>query len=416
MGTPRQLPTKVGPMSPTDRSAKPEAIDIDAVRSDTPGCREVIHLNNAGASLPPKVVIDAVQNYFRSEAMLGGYETFDAHAPAMEAVYSSAAELLGCQREEVAVTGSSSEAWWRAFTSVPLEARDRVLIGRSEFVSSAAGLFQAAERGVELAMIDTGPDGLLDLDQLESLLDERVKLICLTEVPMTQGVINPIAEAVAICRQSCDAIVIVDGTQAVGQLPVDVAALGCDFYTATGRKWLRGPRGTGLLFASTDVLDRMHPPIFVDGAAGAWVGERTFIPADGAKRFEFGERPYANVAGLGAAIDYALTIGLEAIETRVGTLAAYARQQLEAIPAVAVHDNVGPRCGIVSFTLDGIDPGDVVTRLRQVKIHLAAPGTRASYFDLVDRDLQAIVRVAPHYYNTEQEIDAMVAELGKWQR
>lgn len=411
-------------------------IDVERARTDTPGCGgddPVVHLNNAGSSLPTRVVVETVKRYLDDEAMLGGYETQDAWAEVLAAVPASAARLLGCAPSEVAITQNASEAWWRAFSSIPLRPGDRVVVGRAEFVSAAAGLFQAAQRGVELSFVGSTEAGLLDLDALDRALSEASDdgkppaAVFLTEVPMTQGVVNPMAEAVEICRAAApEAVIVVDGTQTVGQLPVDVTAMGCDFYTATGRKWLRAPRGTGLLYVSDRVApsgpadgaapgDRLAPPVFVDGVAGAWDADLGYTPLPGAAGFGFGERSMAGVAGLGAAIDYALDLGLDAIAERIGVVAGYARQRLAAVDGVTVHDGPEPVGGIVTITVDGPDgmmaPADLLGPLRAQRIHVAPPGRATSYHNLADRGLDGVIRVAPHYYNTTDEIDRLAEAL-----
>ncbi len=359
-------------------------------------------------------VKQAVISWFSEEANNGGYETFDRRHDEMVGVSKSIAALIACDVDEVALTTSSSESWWRAFSAVPLHKGDRVVLGRAEFVAAAAGLFQAAARGVELVVVPNDSAGRVDLEALSGLVDERVKLACLTEVPMTRGVINPIREAIDIIRGAGDPMVIVDGTQAVGQIPTDVRALGCDFYTATGRKWLRGPRGTGFLYARAGLEDRLLPPVFVDGAAGLWSDEYAYAAVGGAARYTFGERPWAALRGLGEAVDYALDIGPDNISARIAKLAAYGRERLAELPGVLVHDGPEAATGIISITVDGTDAVEAVKRLRAEQIHTAAPGRGASFHDLAERDLDAIIRVSPHYYNTEAELDQLVTALAAW--
>ncbi len=384
-------------------------LDVEQLRSDTPGCAHVTHFNNAGASLQPHQVIDSVIEFVRLESEIGGYEAQDQWSEQLDQVYDGAASFLNCNRDSLALTSSGSEAWWRAFTSVPLEPGDRVVTSRSEFVSAAAGLLAARERGVEVVDVASLPDGTLDLDAFAEAVDARTRLVCLTHVPMTQGVVNPVAEATTIAH-GVDALVLVDGTQAVGQTPVDLTAIGCDLYAITGRKWLRAPRGTGMLFANPVVYDRLLPPLFVDGRSGSWT-EDGYSPAETALRFEQGERSISAAAGLGAALQVANGLGIDAIADRVSELGMVVRSRLADVDGVTVHDGSAASVGIIGITVAGRPNADVVQRLRQAGINTAAPGSATSLHDLHDRGLDGIVRVAPHYFNTVEEIDHLARAL-----
>ncbi len=244
-------------------------IDIDGVRADTPGCEDVAHLNNAGCALRTRSVLDAQIDYLTDEALLGGYETEDARGADLERFARSSAALIGAQPSEMAFTGGASEAWWRAFSSVPLHPGDRVLAGSAEFVTGAVGLLQARRRGVDVKFVPDDATGCIDLDALASMLEERTKLVCLTHLPMANGLVNPAAEISSLAR-SAGAYFLLDACQALGQLPVHVDDVQCDFLTATGRKWLRGPRGTGLLYARQSALAGLNDPVFVDGRSADW--------------------------------------------------------------------------------------------------------------------------------------------------
>lgn len=392
-------------------------IDVTKLRAETPGSETVAHFNNAGSSLPPQAVVDSVVDYIQAEALIGGYEIADARQDDLNRVYDTTATYLRCQPHEVAFTSSAGDSWWRAFSAVPLEAGDRVLASRSEYQANAFGWLQARERGVDVQVIPNDAAGEVDLDALAAMLSDRVKLVSVTMVAMTNGAIQPVAAVGELVRDS-PAIYLLDACQAAGQLPLDVKTLGCDFLLYTGRKFMRGPRGSGVLYAADHVLDRLGPLSFVDGRSATWTSSDEFTYAPHAQRFEFGEISYAAKVGLGVATDYMLGIGIEPIAERVGALAARLRTQLNAIDDVVVRDEGTHQSGIVTFTIEGTQLGVAAGSLRDGGFNLSAPMRTMAQLELGDRGIDQVLRAGVHYYNTEDEIDRLcqaVSELGTGQ-
>ncbi|MEN0129079.1 MAG: aminotransferase class V-fold PLP-dependent enzyme [Brevundimonas sp.] len=386
------------------------SIDVARARAETPGTQNVVHLNNAGGSLRPAVVTDAVVAHLQLEATIGTYEAEEAAADRLGAVKPSIAQLVGARPDEIAIVESATVAWDVAFAGVPLRAGQRILTARTEYISNAIALLQACERtGASLQVIDDDEDGQVDLDALERALDDDVALVALTHVPTGGGVVNPAAEVGRLTR-AAGVLYLLDACQSVGQLHVDVRELGCDLLAATGRKFLRAPRGTGFLYASRDVTPGLVPPVLGLGAA-AWTSPTTYEPAPDARRFESHERSMANVLGLGAAVDHALGWGTRAIEERVVGLAARLRDALEAAPGVVVRDRGLRRCGIVTFTVDGVPALEVRDALRAAGVNVSVTRSSSSQYDLAHRGLSEVVRASPHYYNTDDELAAAVAAL-----
>lgn len=385
-------------------------IDVQAVRADTPGCTEVAHLNNCGTAMPPQPVVDAVVDYVRLEARVGGYEAAEVEAERLGRVYESGARLLGCGPDELAFTTGASEAWWRAFLSVPLEAGDRVLIGRTEYVANTFALIQARERGIEVDVVPNDGTGQIDLDALAAMLDERVKLVALTSIVMTNGLVNPTPEVGALVEEA-GAYFLVDACQEVGQRPVHVDDFRCDFLSFTGRKFVRGPRGSGMLYVRRSVMDDLRDPVFIDGRSAEWSSEGGYTLADDATRFEFFEFPYASKIGLGVAFNYALDLGLDAIEARITALADRLRAGLDRVAGARCLDTGVTRCGIVTFDVEGMAAMDAHLQLRDRGFNLGAPGLAGSRLDLGSRSVEAVVRAGVHYYNTEDEIDRLLEAI-----
>jgi cysteine desulfurase/selenocysteine lyase len=385
-------------------------IDVERVREDTAGCDRVVHLNNAGAALPPRPVVDAVVEHLRLEEEIGGYEAAAARAERIEHTYDALARLVGAAREDIAVTESATRAWDLAFYSLPWSAGDRILTARAEYASNAIAFLQVARRhGVQVDVVPDDEHGQLDVDALRRMVDDRVKLIAVTHVPTQGGLVNPAAEIGKVAREA-GVVYLLDACQSVGQMPVDVKEIGCDLLTATGRKFLRGPRGTGFLYCSPRIRAQVEPP-FLDLHAAEWTSADSYRVREDARRFESWETFLAGKIGLGVAVDYALDLGLDAIEDRVTLLADALRRRLSALPGVRLHDRGVRQCGIVSFTVDGRDSRRVAEELRGQRINVSVSVAGSARWDLDSRGLESVVRASVHYYNTDEEIDRLCAAL-----
>jgi selenocysteine lyase/cysteine desulfurase len=381
-------------------------IDVERARADTPGCADVIHLNNAGASLPTRVVVDTVVEHLELEARIGGYAAADAVADRSAAVYESVARLVHAQPDEIALVDNATRAWDMVFYAIASDfvPGDRILTSRSEYASNAIAFLQAARRtGARVEVIPDDEAGALSVDALRSLLDDRVRLVAISWIPTQGGLVNPAAQVGSVTREA-GVPYLLDACQAAGQLPIDVDALGCDFLSATGRKYLRAPRGTGLLYVRRPWIERLDPP-FLDVHAARWVAnDRIEIRSD-ARRFETWEHSVAGRLGLGVATEYALAIGLDAIAERVTQLADVLRSRLASLSCVTLHDRGAERCGIVSFTLDREEPFALAARLRGTAINISVSTVDFARYDLGARGLDAVVRASVHYYNTDEELD-----------
>jgi cysteine desulfurase/selenocysteine lyase len=379
-------------------------IDVFRARQDTPGCGQVLHFNNAGAALMPKQVLDAVMGHLRLEAEIGGYEAAESAHNAVEHVYDAASLLIGCRRDEIAIVENATRAWDMAFYAIPFKSGDRILTSISEYASNYIAFLQIAQRtGATVEVIPNDGYGQVSVKALEGLVNERVKLIAITHVPTNGGLVNPAIEIGRIARQA-NVLSILDACQSVGQMPIDVQAIGCDILSTTGRKYLRGPRGTGFLYVRHSLLDRLEPP-FLDLHAAKWVAkDRYEIRAD-ARRFENWETNYAGKIGLGAAIDYALSWGLESIWTRISSLSSTLRTRLNNVPHVNLHDLGFQKCGIVTFTIAKQDSQTIRRKLAEQKINVSISLAESTRLDMDNRGLASVVRASVHYYNSQEEIE-----------
>jgi selenocysteine lyase/cysteine desulfurase len=388
-------------------------MDIEALRAQTPGCAGRIHLNNAGAGLLAQPTLDAMTAHLRREAETGGYEAADEARDTIATTYDTVAELIGGRSDEIALFDNGTHAWNAAFYSVPLRPGDQILTGRAEYGSNVLAYWQAASRaGAEVVVVPNDQHGQLDLAALEELAGEQTRLIGISHVPTGGGLVQPAAGIGRIAR-ACGALFLLDATQSAGQFPVDVDAIGCDMLTGTGRKFLRGPRGTGFLWVRSEALDRLDPYVAEIGSA-TWDGHRGFTWADGARRFATWEHSYVNVVGLGAAVRQALDLGLDVIGQRATALGSRLRDQLSGLPGVTVHDLGRVRGAIVTAKIDGLPAEQAAAALRRAGVNVSTTVAGHTPFDTEDRGVHPLIRFSPHYYNTENEIDratALVADL-----
>jgi len=397
------------------------SIDVERARADTPACERVTHLNHAGASLTPRQVLDAQVEWLRAEAETGGYELADQRADDRQRTYDEVAALLGAGNDEIALVENATFAWHQAFWSLPLRPGDRILTCTVEYASSYVSYLQAQRRrGVAVEVIPDDEHGQVSIDALARLLDDGdagggdsgrgpVGLVAVTHVPTNGGVVNPVEDVGRLCR-AAGVPFLLDACQSVGQLPVDVEAVGCDFLAATGRKFLRAPRGIGFLYARRSRFETMDPA-FLDLLGAEWVAPDRYDLRPDARRFENWESNQAAIAGLREAVAYARSWGLDAIADRVGHLAEALRARLADVPGVAVHDLGTRRSGIVTFTKDGHPAGEIKEALAGQGINVSVSEPSSTRLDADRRHLPPLVRASVHYLTTEAELDRVTAAV-----
>ena len=386
--------------------------DLLRWRADTPGCDRVVHLNNAGAALVPQPVRDAVRAHLDLEDKIGGYEAAEAEIGSLRATYQAVGRLLGTGPQNVALAQNSTVAFTQAISAFDLGPGDVILTTRADYASNQITyLSLARRRGVQVVRAPDALEGGVDPEEVRRLVARRrPALVSLTWIPTNSGLVQP-AEAVGeICRDA-EVPYLIDGCQAVGQMPIDVRRLHCDFLAAACRKFLRGPRGLGFLFVSDRMLQRGAHPLLVDMHGATWTEPDAFDLTPDARRFETWEFAYALVLGLGAAARYALDVGLDTARDRARELAAYVRHRLGKVSGVRVLDRGPELCAIVTASIAGRDSREIKLALRARGINTSSPHREDAVIDMDEKGASSALRISPHYYNTTEEIDTTVAAL-----
>jgi selenocysteine lyase/cysteine desulfurase len=387
-------------------------IDVSAARAATPGCEDRAFLLSAGSSLPTRTTLDAMMAHLRREAEVGGYAAADEIVDVLHRCRADLAELVGGGPNEVALATSDTAAWikawwgWVAGGNVP--AGSTVLVDRLIYHSHYAALVATRPlAGFELRMMPSLPDGTTDLDALE--LGDDVSAICATMIGTHCGNVNPIPELGALAT-AAGIPMFLDACQAIGQMQLDVTALGCSVLTATGRKFLRAPRGTGLLWIDASIVDRFHPP-GIDAMSADWSAANGLEVRPGMARFEEYEIAFAAMVGLASAVAQARELGITAIESRVQELAEDLRDGLSELPHVTVTDTAQRRSGIVTFRVDGVAATDVVDAALRDGVVINASTAVWAALDMDAKGFSQVVRASPHYFNTHDELDQLLASV-----
>jgi selenocysteine lyase/cysteine desulfurase len=369
---------------------------------------DLIFLDSAGSSIAPAPVVDEVVGHLRRETEIGGYRAAAERRDDLEAGYGVMAELFGCRPSEVAFTDSATRSWLTAFDAVELREGDRILVTEVEYGGNAVPMLRRAEEtGATIEVMPSDRYGQVDVEALN--LDERVKLISLVHVPTNGGLVNPVDEVTAKAREA-GALVLLDACQSTGQL--DLRGYDYDMLVCTGRKWLRGPRGTGALVVRDEARKKLRPRL-MDHSAAAWAAPDRYEPRDDARVFELWEFSVADRLGLIAAARYALDRGVDVIEAEVADRAKRLRDGLRAIPGITVRDLGERQAGIVTFTSEHVPALELKERLwaRNVAVTVSLRGS--TMIDMTKRGLDEVVRASPHYFVTHEEIDQALERISR---
>jgi len=381
-------------------------------RADTPGCAHRIHLNNAGAALMPKPVGDAMTAHLQREMERGGYESSDAAEDTVAKAYQHVARLVAAHPRNIAIVENATVAFFQALSAFDFKPGDVIVTTRNDYISNQLAYLSLARRcGVEVRRAADLSAGGVDPQSVRELLrDPRVRLLAVTWVPTNSGLIQPV-ESLGEVAEAAGVPYLVDACQAVGQIPVDVGRLRCDFLSATARKFLRGPRGIGFLYVSDQALDRGDYPMYIDMRGANWRTADTLELVSDARRFENWEFAYSLVLGLGEAARYANHVGVDIGGRRARELSARLRGKLSEVPDFRVLDRGKDLAAIVTLEVPGWHAPDLVSRLRGLNINTSASMREYAVIDMEEKRATSALRVSPHYYNTNDELDCLVDAL-----
>jgi cysteine desulfurase / selenocysteine lyase len=406
--------------SPTTTSSSTSSsilhqLNVEALRAATPGCLDVAFLNNAGSALPTTETLEATISHLRREAVIGGYKASDEATGVIQEARATAARLIGAQPHEIALTASDTagfaKVFWGMVNGGMIPKGARVVVDQVSYNSHYMALLQLQRtHNIKIDVLPSNVDGSIDVTKIDETLDRPTALVMSTTIGTHCGLINPIAGVGAACKAR-SIIHMVDACQAIGQLPVNVDDIACDVLTSTGRKWLRGPRGTGLLYVRDSLAERCDPP-GLDGVSGNWIDAYDYSLVSGAMRFEEFETCVAARVGFANALSELEGLGVQNVRNRLVVLSEHLREGLHSVGAIA-HDGDGERSAIVSWSVPGLDPTMVVEAANRANITINASTAAFARLDMVIKHQTSVVRAAPHIYNTTEELDRLIAVVGK---
>ena len=387
-------------------------LDINKIRLETPGCQSRIHFNNAGGSLIPRGVSVAVESYLNREQEIGSYEAAEEAKVLINSFYTKFSELLNCSESEIAFIENSTRAWEMAVHSISWKPGDQIITGENEYGSNYLGLLHLAkQRSLKILTIPNDESGTISLSQLEESVTDKTRLIAITHVASQRGDVQPASKVGEIANKH-NILYLLDACQSVGQINLDTKSLKCDFLCGSGRKYLRGPRGTGFLYTKSTALKTLEP-VFLDLHSANWKNVGSYEFVRDAKMFECWERNMAAMIGLTTAVEYLLKLDVKMVEQRVKQLSLNLREKLSELAAIKILEKSNNCSGIVTFTKTNISPTDLKDELQKKGINISVIKQRNARLDLGKECTGDINRASLHYYNSEQEISEFIKQLTK---
>lgn len=385
-------------------------MNIDKIRRDTPGCADKLFVNSAGASLVPRPVFDAVSGYLQEEQKVGGYFLADQRLEDIRLFYHHAAELLHCAPGNIAFCHDATDAFTKALSAISFQKGDIILTTDDDYVSNHLNFIGLRDRlGITLVKGRNNANGDLDVAHFSELIAKhRPTLVSVTHIPTNSGLIQDVQAVGKICREY-DCTYIVDACQSVGQIPVNVSEIQCDYLSATGRKFIRGPRGTGLLYVSDRMLDKGQHPLLVDLHGATWEEEFEYTLRQDAGRFEYWEKPYALQIGLSEALKYILEIGINEIASYNQQIMKRLRKNLSGIKGVHTYDRGSELASILTFRKEGMSQQSIKEALNKQDVYYSVANIHNALLDFRKKNIEWAVRISPHYFNTEEEMDRLAA-------
>lgn len=386
-------------------------MDIDQIRKDTPGCGDKLFLNTAGSSLMPYSVNRKIKDYLDQEEQIGGYKTEELREKEIAGFYSETAKLIGCKPKNIAFAHDATDAYAKALSSINFQKGDTIVTTDDDYASNHIQFLSLKKRhNLKIHRIKNLENGDLDLEDFLKLVKTQTpKLTAVTHVPTNSGLIQDIVAIGEICKEY-NILYLVDACQSVGQIEVDVNTIQCGFLTATGRKFLRGPRGTGFLYVSDQLLEKGFEPVFIDGGGAIWTEVDKYKSFNTAQRFQTWESPYALMVGLSEAIRYANVMGIDKISAYNARLMNKLRTNLTEISDVQLFDKGSQRCNLLTFRKLGKSLERITRILDENQVYYSISNKEWGLLDYRKKGVEWTIRLSPHYFNNLDEMDR-VAEI-----
>jgi cysteine desulfurase / selenocysteine lyase len=397
--------------------------DVEAVRRDFPILHQevnghpLVYLDNAATTQKPEAVIQAIVDYYRcdnSNVHRGAHTLADRATQKFEGARQKVAALINAPdyRQLIWTRGTSESinlvaaTWGRS----QLQKGDRILVSAMEHHSNIVPWQMIAqEKGATVEPIPVSPEGVIDLEALTDMLDERVRMVACVHVSNALGTINPVQEIVRLAHQA-GALCLIDGAQAISHFAVDVQALDCDFYVFSAHK-LFGPTGLGVLYGKRELLEAMPPyqgggeMIETVSFAGTTYNQLPY-------KFEAGTPDIAGVIAFGAAVDYLMSIDREAAAAHEQDLLRYAEERARATPGITLVGTAAEKTSVMSFLLDGAHPHDVGMLLDQQGVAVRT-GNHCAQPIMDQFGIPGTVRASFSFYNTRADVDRLFDALAK---
>ena len=378
-------------------------------RQDTIGCHNKIFFNNAGSSLMPSQALESMINYLQTENMAGGYDLAQAQSESINNFYKEVAILLNCRQDNIAFANSATDAYAKALSSIDFQKNDVIITTSDDYISNQIAFISLKKRfGIKLIRTKKMHNNELDFHDFEKKIKKyQPKLIAATHIPTNTGLVQNVEKIGHLC-QKYKTLFLLDACQSVGQMQVDVQKIKCDFLTATGRKFLRGPRGTGFLFVSDRELRKNLEPLFIEQQGAIWTSKNEYKTIKSAKRFESWEKPIAAIIGFTTALHYLNAIGIKNIQKYNQQISLYFRQKLNKIPHLLMMDRGLQLSSIITvYPKDGsLEKMEHVLKINNICYSVATKDN--AIIDFESKKVDWVIRFSPHYYNTIEEIDTVI--------
>lgn len=400
---------------------RPPEFDVDLARQETFGCHRLIHLDNAGAALPPDCVTETYIAALQEEAEIGSYRSARKQTAALRQTYAELAQLLNCHVSEIALVESGSRAWDLSFSMIQLAPGSVIVTTEYEYANNYIMMLRAARQcncRIEFIRLDEGGD--ISLSHLSELIDawgKDIRVISVTHVPTHNAIINPVEKIGQLIRSAKTsgaladtAVYMVDACQSVGQMPVDVQNIRCDVLTICSRKFLRGPRGVAAIYFRKETLDREiasnnAEPTFLNIPGFTWVQEHSYEMRRDGRCFETWESNYSAKTAFGRAINYYMARDPIGVERYVTGLAAHLRKVLRNVNGVSLTDVGANKSALVTFSMKGLPANGILHELEANNINVSIIDRRTAHINMNKRQQHFLLRSAVHYYNTKDEVE-----------